>query len=332
MRYVAFREHGGPEVLFVAEGPKPAPAPGEVLIEVEAAGVARPDALQRRGAYPPPPGASPNLGLEVAGTVDALGEGVENLGIGDHVVALCNGGGYSEFAVVPAGQVLPLPERWSFIEGATLPENAFTVYDNLLVRAHLRKGETLLVHGGTSGIGTTAIMFALAVGARVVATAGSDEKCEAALELGAQAAINYKTHDFVEAVRDFTGGKGVDVVLDIIGGEYIDRDLKALAIDGRIACLATSGGTDARIDLRYLLQKRATILGSSLRPRTPEEKARIADGLKRDIWPLLPARNPIHPIVDSVFTFADAKMAHERLESSAHIGKIVLVPDAPSNT
>lgn len=330
MRYVQVREPGDPEVLHVAEGPAPEPAAGEVLIEVEAAGVSRADVLQRRGLYPPPAGASPILGLEVAGTIAALGAGVSSFAIGDRVVALCNGGGYAEFVAVPHGQVLPLPPRWSFVEGATLPENAFTVYDNLLVRAHLRSGETLLVHGGTSGIGTTAIQFALAIGARVIATAGSDAKCQAIVAMGADAAINYRTEEFVERVLALTERRGADVVLDIVGGDYIDRDLRALAIDGRIACIATSGGATASIDLRSLLQRRATILGSSLRPRSAEEKASIADGLRRVIWPLLPARDPIAPVVDSLYTFSQAPQAHERMESSAHIGKIILVPDAPA--
>jgi len=330
MRYVAMREHGGPDVLYVAEAPKPQPAPGEVLIEVEAAGVARPDALQRAGAYPAPPGASPNLGLEVSGVIEAVGRDVVGLRAGDPVVALCNGGGYSEFVSVPAGQVLPLPSQWSFVEGATLPENAFTVFDNLLVRARLREGEMVLVHGGTSGIGTMATQMARAAGATVIATVGSDEKCAAAIRVGASFAINYHTSDFVKRVHEITEGRGVDVVLDIVGGDYIDRDLRALAVEGRVSCLATGGGAIASIDLRYLLQRRATILGSSLRPRNAEEKAEIAHGLRSRIWPLLPARDPISPVIDSLFTFSQAAQAHERLESHDHIGKIVLVPDAPA--
>jgi putative PIG3 family NAD(P)H quinone oxidoreductase len=241
---------------------------------------------------------------------------------------LCNGGGYAEYAAVPAGQVLPLPSQWSFVEGATLPENAFTVYDNLLVRAGLCEGELALIHGGTSGIGVMAIMFARAVRARAITTAGSEEKCRATLEFGAEAAIDYKSADFVEKVLEFTDKAGVNVVLDIIGGEYINRDLRAIATDGRIACIAHAGGIDATIDLRYLIQRRAAVLGSSLRPRTSSEKAQIANGLRKDIWPLLPNRDPIFPVVDSVFTFSQAAEAHARLESSNHIGKIVLVPDA----
>ncbi len=328
MRYVAFDQPGDPSVLHVAEGSSPVPRDGEVLIEVEAAGVSRADTLQRRGLYPPPKDASPILGLEVSGSIAQLGGGVVGFSIGDRVVALCNGGGYSEYASVPVGQVLPLPSQWSFVEGATLPENAFTVYDNLLVRAKLRAGELALIHGGTSGIGTMAIMFARAVGARVIATAGSEEKCRATLEIGAEAAIDYKTADFVEQVLEFTDKRGVDVVLDIIGGDYLNRDLRALRTDGRIACIAHAGGTESTIDLRYLIQRRATICGSSLRPRTHAEKAAIADGLRSNIWPLLPARDPIMPIVDSVYPFSDAAKAHVRMEASQHVGKIVLVPDA----
>lgn len=327
MKYIAFTNPGPPDVLHVADGPKPVPGRGEVLVEVEAAGVCRADTLQRAGLYPPPPAASPVLGLEVAGTIAAVGEAVDGLAFGDRVVALCNGGGYAEYAVAPAGQVLPLPPTWSFVDGATLPENAFTVYDNVVTRARLHDGETLLVHGGTSGIGSLAIMVARALGARALATAGSKKKVDACLEFGAEFAVDYRERDFVEAVLEHTGGRGVDVVLDIVGGDYVDRDLAVLALDGRIACIATSRGTEATIDLRRLLQKRATIAGSSLRPRTNEEKAAIAAALRRTLWPLLDARDPIVPVIDSVFTFSDAAKAHERLESSEHIGKIVLVPD-----
>lgn len=328
MRYVAFDAPGDPSVLHVAEMPAPVPRPGEVTIHVEAAGVCRADTLQRRGLYPPPKGASPILGLEVSGTIAQLGQDVADFTPGDRVVALCNGGGYAEYVSVPATQVLPLPPQWSFIEGATLPENAFTVYDNMLVRARLREGEIALVHGGTSGIGTTAIMFARAIGARVITTAGSPEKCRVTLDLGAEAAIDYKTDDFAERVLEITDRRGVDVVLDIVGADYINRDLRALATDGRIACIAHTGsGTEATIDMRYLLQRRATILGSSLRPRTNAEKGAIADGLRADIWPLLGARDPIAPVVDSIYPFSQAAEAHARLESSGHIGKVVLVPD-----
>jgi len=324
---VTFDAPGPPSVLRVAETSAPVPRPGEVLIDVEAAGVCRADALQRAGAYPPPKGASPILGLEVSGSIAQTGSEVSGFSVGDRVVALCNGGGYGERVAVPAGQVLPLPPQWSFIEGATLPENGFTVYDNLLVRARLRIGEIVLVHGGTSGIGTTAIMFARAIGARVIVTAGSEKKCQAALELGAEAAIDYRKSDFVDRVLDLTDRRGADVVLDIVGGAYLNRDLRALANEGRIACIAHAGGTEATIDLRYLLQRRATILGSTLRPRTNDEKAAIAAGLQAHIWPHLGARDPIFPVVDSVLPFSQAAQAHARLEASEHIGKIVLVPD-----
>lgn len=328
MRYVTFDQPGDPSVLYVAEAPQPVARPGEVLIEVEASGVSHADSMQRRGFYPPPAGASPILGLECCGTIAQLGPDVVGWRIGDRVVALLTGGGYSEYVNVPAAQVLPLPAEWSFVEGATLPENAFTVYDSLLLRARLRKGELVLIHGGTSGIGSMAIMFARAVGARVITTAGSDEKCRAALEIGAEVAINYKTADFVEKVHEYTTKRGVDVVLDIVGGDYINRDLHVLATEGRIAVLAHARGSEATIDLRYLFQRRASIYGSSLRPRTIEEKGGIAKALLADIWPLLAARDPIMPLLDSVFTFSQAPEAHARLESSQHIGKMVLVPDA----
>jgi NADPH2:quinone reductase len=327
VKYVSFEEHGSPQVLRVAEGPAPQPRPHDVLIEVEASGVGHADVMQRAGTYPPPKSASPILGLECSGTIAELGHDVVGYKVGDRVVALCNGGGYAKYVAVPAGQVLPLPDTWSFIEGATLPENAFTVYDNVLVRARLQPGEMLLAHGGTSGIGTTAIMFAQATGARVIVTCGSDEKCKAALAIGAEAAINYQTTDFVEQVRLYTHGNGVDVILDIVGGEYVERDLHCIATDGRIVCLTTERGYEAKVDLRYLLQRRAAIMGSSLRPRTEAEKAAIADGLRTRIWPMLAAREKIVPLVDSVFSFSDAAAAHTKMEASSHIGKIVLVPD-----
>lgn len=326
MRYIAFERHGGPDVLRVGEIETPKPRAHEVLIAVEAAGVTHADLMQRQGNYPPPPDASPILGLEVAGSISAVGPEVRHWRVGDRVCALTNGGGYAEYVAVPQGQVLPLPEGWSMVEAATLPENAFTVYDNMVTRARLRAGETVLVHGGTSGIGTTALMFAEALGARAIATAGSDAKCAAALKLGAIEAINYRTHDFVAEVLRITQGHGVDVVVDIVGGEYIGRDLKCLALDGRIACVATPLGRIAEIDLGRLFIKRGTILGSSLRPRSAEQKAAIAHALREHIWPLLPRRDPIVPVIDSVYPFEKAADAHARLESSEHIGKIVLLP------
>lgn len=316
MRAVEISTPGGPDVLRVVERHTPAVAPGEALVRVVAAGVSRADALQRRGVYPPPPGASDIPGLEIAGVRADTGESV---------CAVLAGGGYAEFASVPRAQMLPIPDGWSFVEAASLPENMFTVYDNLVRRARLRAGDSVLVHGGSSGIGTTAIMLAKAFGAGfIAATAGSEAKCAACVELGADLAIDYTQHDFVEAVVNATSGRGVDVVFDIVGGSYLGRDLDALAIEGRIVCIATQLGAQAEISLRTLLFKRASIMGSSLRPRTVEQKGELANDLREHVWPLLPARNPIKPVVDSVFPLAQAAEAHARLESSAHIGKIVL--------
>ncbi len=316
---------GGPEVLsLVGDVPRPVPAPHEVLIAVRAAGVSRADAMQRAGTYPAPPGASSILGLEVAGTVASVGEKVTKWRVGDRVCALCNGGGYAEFVAVAAGQVLPIPQGWSDVEAATLPENMFTVYDNVFRRARLLAGETFLVHGGTSGIGTTAIMLAKALGARVFATAGSPEKVAACERLGAENAFAYRESDFVAAVRQATADRGVDVILDPVGGDYIPRDLDALALDGRIAVIGTMRGATAELPLGKLLQRRATLLGSSLRPRTDDQKAAIAEELLAHVWPLLPARDPILPVVDSTFAPGRAADAHRRLESSAHIGKVVI--------
>ena len=326
MRYVGVDAPGGPDALRVAETDTPQIGPGDVLIAVDAAGVSRADVMQREGNYPPPSGASPILGLEVAGSVVAVGRRVSRWKTGDVVCALVNGGGYAEYAAAPSGQVLPTPEGWSPIEAATLPENAFTVYDNLFTRARLRAGETVLVHGGTSGIGTTAIMFARARGATVVATAGTPKKCGACLEFGASHAIDYRTSDFVAEVERITRGRGVDVIVDIVGGEYVARNLASLAPDGRIACIAAPRGRNVELDLGRLFAKRGTILASTLRARSARQKAAIARALERKIWPLLPARENIRPIVDSVYPFARAAEAHRRMESSAHIGKIVLVP------
>ncbi|MBV8344273.1 MAG: NAD(P)H-quinone oxidoreductase [Candidatus Eremiobacteraeota bacterium] len=326
MRIVTFDAPGPPDVLRIADADPPALGPDDVLIAVEAAGVTHADVMQREGRYPPPPGASAILGLEVAGSVARVGERATQWRAGDMVCALTNGGGYAECVAVPQGQVLPVPSGWSAIEAATLPENAFTVYDNLITRARLTRGEMALVHGGTSGIGSTAIMFARALEATVIATAGSPEKCAACVRLGAAHAIDYRTHDFVMETLRLTDGRGVDVVLDIVGGDYVARDLECLATDGRIACVATQRGRTVQLDLGRLLAKRATILGSSLRPRSAEEKAAIARALRAAIWPLLPRRDPIVPVVDLVYSFERAAEAHARLEASAHIGKIVLTP------
>jgi NADPH:quinone reductase len=326
VNHITFDAPGEPEVLRVGRCDVPSAGPGEIVIAVEAAGVTRADTLQRRGLYPPPAGASPILGLEAAGTVASVGDGVTEWHAGQRVCALLNGGGYAQYVAVAASQVLPVPEGWTMVEAATLPENAFTVYDNVFTRARLQPGELLLVHGGTSGIGTTAIMFAKAMGSPVIATAGGAKKCAACVEIGASEAIDYRTRDFVEEVKRITNGRGVDVVLDIVGGDYIARDVAALALDGRIACIATHRGREATIDLGILLGRRATILGSSLRARTTQQKAAIAGALRERIWPHLPARDPIRPVVDSVYPFERAAEAHARLESSAHIGKIVLIP------
>ncbi|MGA8574839.1 MAG: NAD(P)H-quinone oxidoreductase [Candidatus Cybelea sp.] len=326
MRYVGVVAPGGPDVLRVAERDIPQIGLGDVLIAVEAAGVSRADVMQREGKYPPPPEASPILGLEVAGSVVAVGRRVSRWKTGDKVCALVNGGGYAEYAAVPAGQVLPTSDGWSSVEAATLPENAFTVYDNLFTRARLRAGETLLVHGGTSGIGTTAIMFARARGATIIATAGTPEKCAACLALGASYSIDYRKSDFVAEVERITRGRGADVIVDIVGGEYFARNLATLALDGRIACIAAPRGRDVELDLGRLFAKRGTILASTLRARSTRQKAAIARELQRTIWPLLPVRETIRPIVDSVYPFERAADAHRRMESSAHVGKIVLVP------
>jgi len=326
MRYVTFDDYGPPAVLHVADMDAPRPGPDQVLIAVEAAGVSHADVLQRWGRYPPPEGASAILGLEVSGSVALTGARVERWKPGDRVCALANGGGYAEFVAVDAGQVLPIPQGWSAIEAASLPENAFTVYDNLFTRGRLSAGQSALIHGGTSGIGTTAIMFASALGATVIATAGTAEKCAACLRLGAAHAVDYRSTDFVAEVARISEGRGVDVVLDIVGGPYLARNLECLALDGRIVCIALLGGRQAELDLARVMAKRATILGSSLRPRTAQQKAAIARALEARIWPLLPERTSIVPEVDSVYSFERAADAHVRLESSAHVGKIVLVP------
>lgn len=317
MRAVEISTPGDPEVLRVVERPVPQPEPGEVLVKVHAAGVSRADTMQRQGKYPPPPGASDIPGLEVSGVIEASGE---------TVCALLTGGGYAEYVAVPREQVLPVPEHWNFVEAASLPENMFTVYDNVVTRARLQQGERILIHGGSSGIGTTAIMIARALGASFIAvTAGSDDKCQACRDLGADLAINYKREDFVEAIAGATGGGGVNVILDIVGGDYIERDLDALSLDGRIVCIATQGGRSAQLDIGKLMQRRGEVMASALRGRSVREKGAIARELRERIWPRLPARNPIRPVIDSTFTFEQAPAAHRRLEESAHVGKIVLV-------
>jgi NADPH2:quinone reductase len=325
MLAIEISQPGPPEVLRLVERPDPVPNPDELLIAVEAAGVSRADLMQRQGLYPPPPGASDIPGLDCAGTIVGMGDAVRDWQIGNRVCALLTGGGYATLCTVPAAQALTIPEGWNAIEAASLPENLFTVYDNLLTRARLRSGERALIHGGTSGIGSVAIMLAKAMGARVAATAGSEPKCRALLELGAELAINYRERDFVAEVLRWTGGAGADVILDIVGGDYLDGNLRALATDGRLAVIAIQKGSAATLDIRRMMTRRLSVMGSTLRTRSTEEKGRIAAALRRDVWPLLPARNPIRPVIDSTFSLRDAALAHRRLESGEHVGRIVLV-------
>ena len=315
---------GGPEVLTPNARSIPEPAPGEVLIRVAAAGVNRPDIMQRRGLYPPPPGASDIPGLEVAGTIEHVGSGVTEWRGGDRVCALVTGGGYAEYCVAPATQCLPVPDGLDVVHAAAIPEAFFTVWTNVFERGSLQPGETALFHGGSSGIGTTAIQLAAARGAKVLATAGSDEKCRACERLGAIGAINYRTEDFVEAVKRLTGGLGADLILDIVGGDYFDRNLRALALDGRLVQIGLIEGSEVTLDLRRVLARRLTITGSTLRPRSVEEKAAIAAALLREVWPLLES-GLVKPIVYRSFPLVEASEAHRLMESSEHVGKIVLV-------
>src|SRR5882672_7915639 len=324
MRAIEISQPGPPEVLKLVERPDPVPGRGEVLIRVAAAGVNRPDVLQRRGMYPPPPGASDLPGLEVAGFVDALGEGVTEWRVGDRVCALVSGGGYASLCVAPAPQCLKVPEGVDLVTAAAIPEAFFTVWTNVFDRGRLRAGETALFHGGSSGIGTTAIQLAVARGARVLATAGSDEKCRACERLGAERGINYRSEDFVAVIKQVTGGRGVDLILDIVGGDYIARDLVALAVEGRLVVIFFMGGDTATIDFRRILGRRLTITGSTLRPRTAAEKGEIAAALRKDVWPLL-EKGTVKPVVYRTFPLADAAAAHALMESSEHVGKIVLV-------
>jgi putative PIG3 family NAD(P)H quinone oxidoreductase len=322
MKAIEISHPGPPEVLRLAERPDPVPSAGELLVRVAAAGVNRPDLMQRQGKYPPPRGVTDVPGLEIAGTVVASPEG-GRWRSGDQVCALVAGGGYAELAVVPQEQCLPIPRGLSVVAAAALPETFFTVWTNVFERGRLGAGETLLVHGGTSGIGTAAIQLGRAFGATVLATAGSDDKCRASVDLGATAAMNYRTEDFVARTRELTGGAGADVILDIIGGEYLARNIDALAADGRLVQIGLMGGARAEINLTPLMQKRLTLTGSTLRPRPPEEKGRIARALEARVWPLLES-GTVRPIVHATFPLADAARAHALLESSAHIGKVVL--------
>lgn len=314
--------------LRLVARPEPMPAPGEVLIRVRAAGVNRPDLLQRAGLYPPPKGASDILGLECAGEITALGDGVTDWKVNDPVCALLTGGGYAQYTTAPAGQCLPVPQGLDFVEAASLPETYFTVWSNLFDRADLKAGESLLVHGGTSGIGTAAIQIASQMGVRVLTTAGSPEKCLACLNLGAERAIPYKEQDFVVIARDFgaknTNIPGVDVILDMVGGDYVARNLQALAPDGRLVNIAFLNGSKVELDLMPVMLKRLTLTGSTLRARDPAFKAAVAQKLQRFIWPLL-ENTRIHPVVHATFPLSEADQAHRLMEAGTHIGKIVLV-------
>lgn len=323
MRVIEISQFGPPEVLTLAERPDPVAAAGEVLIAVAAAGVNRPDVLQRRGKYPPPPGASDLPGLEVAGLVAALGPGVTAFAVGDEVCALVAGGGYAERVSVPQEQCLPVPRGLSMVEAAAIPETYFTVWSNVFDRGRLARGEAILIHGGTSGIGTTAIQLARAFGATALATAGSDEKCQAARALGAAHAFNYKTTDWVAAARDATDGRGVDLVLDMVGGDYMARNLDLLATEGRLVQIAFLKSPTAELDFSVMMRKRAWITGSTLRPRTPAQKGVIAGQLRQHVWPLLESR-VVRPIIHQVFPLAQAADAHRLMEASTHVGKIVL--------
>lgn len=323
MRYIDISESGGPEVLVLAEGPRPQHGPGEVLIKVAAAGVNRPDVMQRKGLYPPPPDASPVLGLEVAGRIAALGSGVSAWQIGDEVCALTNGGGYAEFVAVPQGQCLPVPTALDMEAAAALPETFFTVWSNVFDRAVLKKGERFLVHGGSSGIGTTAIQMAKAMGAWVATTAGTPEKCQACENLGADLSVLYRQDDYVKKIREATEGYGVDVILDMVGGDYTGRNLDIAARDGRVVNIAFLKGSKVEIDLAQILFKRLVLTGSALRPMSAEEKSAIAENLKTMIWPMIES-GKIRPQIFSVFALSDAAKAHRLMESGLYIGKIVL--------
>jgi len=325
MQVVEISKPGGPEVLRLAQRPRPQAGPGEVLIQVGAAGVNRPDVMQRKGVYPPPAGASDIPGLEVAGTVAEVGTGVRNFDLGDRVCALVTGGGYAQYCLAPAQQCLAVPAGWSDVDAASLPETFFTVWSNVFDRGRLRPGESFLVQGGSSGIGVAAIQLARALGSRVFATAGSDEKCAACVRLGAQRAINYRTEDFVAVIKAETGGRGVDVILDMIGGEYLARETTALAEDGRLVFINTMGGAKTTVNLLEVMVKRLTITGSTLRARPVAVKAQIAQELAQHVWPLL-ENGSVQPVVYRTYPFSQAAAAHALMESSEHVGKIILVP------
>jgi NADPH:quinone reductase len=325
MSAIEIASPGGPDVLRLSPLPVPAPGPGELLVEVKAAGVNRPDVLQRKGGYPPPPGAPATPGLEIAGTVVATGGGTRRFRLGDELCALVPGGGYAQYCLVAEPNAMPLPEGLSLIEAAALPETFMTVWTNVFDRGRLKRGESLLVHGGSSGIGTTAIMLAAAFGAEVFATAGSDEKCAACRALGARLAINYRTQDFADVILEKTQGRGIDVILDMVGGDYVERNIRCAARDGRIISIAFLKGSKVELDLLPMMLKRLTLSGSTLRPRSVEEKAAICRALENNVWPLI-ASGSIKPHIHRTFPLADAARAHALMESSEHIGKIVLLP------
>ena len=323
MTAIGFESPGGPDVLRAETVPVPVPGAGEVLVKVSHAGVNRPDVIQRQGFYPPPPGTSPIPGLEIAGDVVAVGEGVDDTMLGRPVCALVSGGGYAEYCLAHAGHCLPVPDGLPMAEAAALPETLFTVWHNVFERGWASEGETLLVHGGTSGIGTMAIMLGKAFGLTVIVTCGSDEKCEAARKIGADHAINYKETDFVEAVKGITGGKGVELVLDMVSGDYVPRNLKCLAEDGRHVTIAVLGGLKAEINMAVVMIRRLTLTGSTLRPRSAQFKTLLADEIVRNAWPLV-EEGELRPVMDRIFPLSEAAAAHARMEAGDHIGKIVL--------
>ena len=325
MRVVDITEPGPPEALRIATRPLPAPGAGEVLIRVAAAGVNRADTMQRRGNYPPPPGASDILGLEVSGTVAAVGEGVSDPAVGDEVCALLTGGGYAEYCVAPAPQCLPIPAGVSLIDAAALPEVYATVWTNVIDRGRLQEGEALLVHGGSSGIGTAAIQLARLFGARIFATAGTPAKCATCVGLGAERAIDYRAEDFVAVLSQATGGRGVDLILDMVGGAYLQRNVASLAVEGRLVIIALMEGAQAELDLARLMSRRLTVTGATLRARSVEQKAAIMRSLRARVWPRF-ASNELRPIVHASYPLADAAEAHRVMESSVHTGKLLLVP------
>ncbi len=323
MKAIEISEPGGPRALQATERPVPQPGEGEILVRIKCAGVNRPDVLQRTGGYPPPPGASDIPGLEISGTVEALGPGASKFRQGDAVCALVAGGGYAEFATVHETNALPVPSGFTFAEAAAVPETYFTVWHNVFQRGGLKPGETLLVHGGTSGIGTTAIQLAKAFGGNVITTAGSADKCAACTKLGADRAVNYREEDFVEAVKEMTGGKGADVILDMVGGDYITRNYQAAAVEGRIVQIAFLGGAKAEANFSLLMVKRLVHTGSTLRARPVEFKAGLARELHEQVWPLF-AERTVQPVMDMIYPLTEAWRAHERMEAGSHIGKIVL--------